>query len=122
MYTATDTRQPVITIRIAREEDLPALRLVAARDSARLPETPLLVGLVGGEYVAAMSATSGEVVADPFRRTAELVTMLDVRRRQLHGPPQPRGRGWLRALRGYRARGGLAPQPAGGVTTLSRDG
>jgi hypothetical protein len=68
-----------IRIRVARETDLAAVTRVAGRDSHRPPAWPILVAEVGAEIRAAISLTDGEVVADPFHRTAELVEMLRIR-------------------------------------------
>jgi hypothetical protein len=69
------TSEPV-TIRHAASSDLPALRRVAERDSARLIERPAVVAMTGGEVRAALSLSDGSVIADPFHATAELVEML----------------------------------------------
>jgi hypothetical protein len=41
------------------------------------------VAELGGEAVAAMSLTSGAIVADPFRRTGDAAEMLRLRAAQL---------------------------------------
>src|SRR3954449_5479677 len=87
-----------IVIRAARAEDVPNLRALAERDTRPLPDGELLVALVGDEPRAAISLASGEVVADPFHRTEELVRMLTLRLSQVQRElPSPR-RG-LRRLR-----------------------
>jgi hypothetical protein len=65
-----------LTIRFATETDEPAVIRVAALDSAPVPAGLLLLAEERGELRAALSATDGRVVADPFRRTAHLVEML----------------------------------------------
>ena len=65
-----------ISIRIARQDDYADLWRVATLDSALVHEGPLLVAESDGEIVAALSLTNGGVIADPFRRTAELVDLL----------------------------------------------
>lgn len=67
-----------LTIRRSRTSDAPAVRRVAARDSAAVPSEPLLVAAVGGEIRAAMSLADGAVVADPFYPSADLVAVLRV--------------------------------------------
>ena len=69
------TDQP-LTLRVARPDDLPAVRRLAQLDSSRPPSGPVLLAEVGSEPVAALSVDSGSVVADPFRRTADVVAML----------------------------------------------
>ncbi len=89
---------PSVTIRLTRPTDTDEIRRVAERDSRPIPEGELLLAIAGGEIRAAMSLGSGEVVADPFHHTAELVRMLTVRRAQmLRGTPRRLRR--LRRLR-----------------------
>ena len=76
---------PSITIRLAAEGEEAALERLAALDSRRLPEAPLLVALVGSEARAAISLTGGEAIADPFKPTEELVSMLRIRLEELRG-------------------------------------
>lgn len=72
-----------ILIRRATAADAPAVRRLAALDSARVPRGEVLLAEVGGEPLAAISLADDRVVADPFRRTAELAALLRVRARQL---------------------------------------
>jgi hypothetical protein len=89
---------PSVTIRLTRPTDTDEIRRVADRDSRPVPKGELLVAIVGGEIRAAMSLSGGEVIADPFHHTAELVRMLTVRRTQmLRGTPGRRS--LLRRLR-----------------------
>ncbi|MDQ4049315.1 MAG: hypothetical protein M3131_08060 [Actinomycetota bacterium] len=67
-----------ITIRTARGEDAPAIARLAALDEAPVPHGTALLGFVDGELAAARSLERSETVADPFRRTAELVDLLDL--------------------------------------------
>jgi hypothetical protein len=73
------TTNPEIRIRVAREDDLAEVTRVAGRDTSLPPAWPILVAEVGSDIRAAISLTDGEVVADPFHRTAELVEMLRIR-------------------------------------------
>lgn len=68
-----------IRIRLAQEDDLAAVVRVAGRDASQPPAWPILVAEVGADIRAAISLTDGEVVADPFHRTTELVEMLRIR-------------------------------------------
>src|SRR4051794_33159831 len=88
-----------ISIRPAGCDDYVALWSIAALDSSTLPAEPLLVADEGGTIVAAISLATGEVVADPFRRTAGAVALLPLR---ASPPPAaaPRPRGLLDRLRG----------------------
>jgi hypothetical protein len=113
MYHIRESRREMdeaaIVIRRAREADRGALRRVAQRDTAPVPEGELLVAVDRGELRAAISVESLEAIADPFHRTAELVRMLSLRVAQPRGR-SARGRfGRLRRVRGA----GSAPQPPG---------
>jgi hypothetical protein len=68
-----------ITIRTSRSADAPELERLAALDSQRLPAGELLVAEVGDEIVAAYAPETSRSIADPFRRTADLVDMLKLR-------------------------------------------
>jgi hypothetical protein len=83
-----------ITVRFAYPDDTAALRRLATLDSKPVPAGPLLVAEVAGELWAAVSVTNeGPPIADPFRYTAELVTLLRERAHRLargpHRPPAP---------------------------------
>ena len=75
--------------RMAVDEDEPNLRRVAALDSQAPLVGPVLMGEINGVPAAAISLTSGRVVADPFRHTAELVAMLRLRAEALVGARRP---------------------------------
>jgi hypothetical protein len=91
-----------IVIRPAGAADEDTVRRVAQRDSRAVPEGELLIAAVGGEVRAAISLSTGEVIADPFQRTEELVRVLALRRAQLgHEVRRPnRGLGRLRLASG----------------------
>jgi hypothetical protein len=65
-----------VTLRIAGSADGAALRRLSQLDSRALPAGPHLVAEREGRIDAALSLHSGETVADPFRRTAELCELL----------------------------------------------
>jgi hypothetical protein len=83
------TGEPV-TVRLAVAADGPQLQRLAELDSACVPAQPLLIGERAGRAVAALSLAGGEVVADPFTPTADVVALLRLRARQLRGG-SPRG-------------------------------
>jgi hypothetical protein len=87
-----------ITIRLTDPTDVDELRRVAQRDSRTVPEGEVLIAIDEGEIRAAISLRSGEVIADPFHRTDELVRMLAMRRAQMLRAIPRRRRG-LRRLR-----------------------
>jgi hypothetical protein len=74
---------PTVVIRAARGSDGPALRRLAELDSRPVPAGDLLVAETGEEVVAALSMSTGARVADPFRRTADVVDLLAYRARGL---------------------------------------
>ena len=77
-----ETTAPTIAIRLATNEDNSTLRRLAALDSAPAPHGPVLVADVDGEIVAARSLTKPRSIADPFRRTADIRELLELRARQ----------------------------------------
>jgi hypothetical protein len=91
-----------VTIRRSSDSDVRQLREVAELDNRRLPSPPFLVAEVRGEIVAALSIESGITVANPFRETADLVTLLRLRADQLAYTICP-GRTGLRRFRIVRA-------------------
>jgi hypothetical protein len=74
-----------ITIRDARVDDAEALRRLAQRDSASVPDGRLLVAIADGELRAAVSIADGEGIADPFHPSAGLARLLCERAAQLRG-------------------------------------
>jgi hypothetical protein len=74
---------PNISIRSANTDDHRALWQLAALDDRPLPRGPFVVAEVDGEVIAAVSRNTGEAVADPFRRTAQAVSLLQLRATQL---------------------------------------
>jgi hypothetical protein len=67
--------QPV-ALRLAACTDLDALERLAELDSRPLPPAPHLIAERDGTICAALSLATHEIVADPFRRTAELCELL----------------------------------------------
>jgi hypothetical protein len=67
-----------VTIREADASDAPALRRLAELDSGRVPAQPMLIAEVGGSIRAAVSMSSGDVIADPFHPTQEVVEMMKI--------------------------------------------
>ena len=97
-YKASTQAQESITIRLSQPGDEAALRRLAGRDSAALPDGPKLVALVGDELRAAVSIAGGEAIADPFHPTAALVRMLTARAAQLGASAGADGGGFGRLL------------------------
>ena len=65
-----------VTIRTARATDDDALRQLAELDSGQAPSRRVLVAEVEGELVAALPVAGGPAIADPFRSTSALVSLL----------------------------------------------
>ena len=93
-----NSRNPAetLTIRLAVPADAARLGRLAQLDSAPAPKSvPMLVAEVGGDLCVAVPLDGGPAIADPFRRTAELVAMLVERSRQLEAPRPAARRGRL---------------------------
>ena len=99
-----------ITIRRLGPGDEAAIERLIELDSGRRPEGDLMGVEVEGRLLVASSVETGESVADPFSRTAELRALLDVRIAQMKGK-----RAHQRKRLGRRAhsRGALAGSPPG---------
>ena len=69
---------PTISIRATTPADGPVLARLAALDSAPIPFGAVLLAEVDGEPRAALNVRDGRVIADPFTRTSELVSLLRV--------------------------------------------
>jgi hypothetical protein len=65
-----------VTLRLADDADIRALEHVAQLDSCPLPPGPHLVAERDRRVEAAISLATGELIADPFRRTTELCDLL----------------------------------------------
>jgi hypothetical protein len=85
-----------VLIRGARLGDGPALARLAALDSSSVPPGELVVAEAGDDLVAALGLGGGAAIADPFRRTAEIVALLRLRAGQL---APARGGGGVRSGR-----------------------
>jgi len=70
-----------LTIRFAAADD--DLERLAQLDSSHVPAAPQLVAEADGRVIAAVSTRDGHVIADPFTRSAEAVSLLRRRERQL---------------------------------------
>jgi hypothetical protein len=73
------TTAPSVLIRAARGSDGAALERLAALDSSSLPAGELLVAEADGEVLAALEPATGRHIANPFRRTADIVALLRLR-------------------------------------------
>jgi hypothetical protein len=98
-----------ITIRRLGPGDETAVERLVELESGRRPEGELMGVEIEGRLLVAASVETGESVADPFSRTAELKTLLEIRIGQMKGKP----RGGKRHRRRARSRGALAGSPPG---------
>lgn len=89
-----------LTIRRADAGDALALGRLAQLDSGLYSGTPALIAEAGGHIIAALPLDGSRPFADPFRRTAQAVAMLKLRRDQLGNPGALRA---VRRRRRYRA-------------------
>lgn len=111
-----------VTIRRLGGDDETEVSKLAERDSAHRPAGELLGAEVDGRLMAAISLAGGDVIADPFHPTRELVDVLRLRARQLDGRHRRRGRRLVAWLRGGR-HASIAPAPPGSggrLLTLSQ--
>jgi hypothetical protein len=74
-----------ITVRFATPDDARDLECLAALDSGSVPTGPALVAEVDGQLAAALPLRRGRALADPFRATAGLIRLLELREAQLRG-------------------------------------
>jgi hypothetical protein len=110
-HCPTATQTDGISIRRLGRDDLAEVERLAQLDSRRPPEGALLGVEIEGRLVAAISLATGESIADPFSRTAELRALLELRAAQLRRRESRRGR--LLQLPGPKARAALAGSPPG---------
>lgn len=114
--TPHDTHVPTasVTIRRLSERDRDQIDRLAEVDSkpAELA-APVLGAEVEGRLLAAISVPTGTVVADPFSRTAEIRSLLELRAAQLRRRDGTQYRRGLRTAFPRRSRGTLAGSPPG---------
>jgi hypothetical protein len=90
-------QNPTVALRIASDDDAPAVRRLAALDDSPPLKGKVLLALVDDEAVAAASLSDGRVVANPFVPTSDTVTLLSMRASQLSERPARRRLPRLRA-------------------------
>jgi hypothetical protein len=72
-----------VAVRQAAADDEQRVRELAILDARKLPAGPYLVAELDGETIAALSLSTGDVVSDPFRRTADAADLLRMRADQI---------------------------------------
>jgi hypothetical protein len=95
-----------LKFRDATDDDNTALFRLARLDSqSRPPSGRAIVAVDGGELIAAISVDNGATIADPFKATAPVVALLQLRAE--HARPRSQ-RTTLLSMRRLRARGATA--------------
>jgi hypothetical protein len=75
-----DAPENVVTLRLAVAiQDDEVIGRPAALDDSGIPAAPVLLAVVDGEPLAALSLTDRRAISDPFHRTAHLVDLLRAR-------------------------------------------
>jgi hypothetical protein len=72
-----------VQLRLCTVEDDDALGELAVLAERPLPFGRLVLALVDGRIVAALPLAGGEPITDPFKRTAHLIPLLELRAKQL---------------------------------------
>ena len=80
-----------VVLRLCRVCEEHVLERLARFDGRPTPRGPHVIAEVDGQVVAALPLGPGEPLADPFRPTAHLMPLLELRARQLTGD-RPRRR------------------------------
>jgi hypothetical protein len=79
----TSAIAPTFGLRLAGTDDAKVVRTLAALDDAPMLDGPVLLAVLDGEEVAALSLRNGRVVANPFVLTGEAIALLRLRAEQL---------------------------------------
>ena len=99
---ALQIEQPIaIELRLLGADERQLARRLAALDDAPELDGEVLVALVGGRAVAALSLADRRVVADPFVPNTEPVALLQLRAAQLSVAGRRRARRVLRPRLAY---------------------
>jgi hypothetical protein len=72
-----------VALRPAHADEAQLVNQLAELDDAPTLEGQVLLALIDGEAVAALSLRDGRVVANPFRRTQDAIALLRVRAKHL---------------------------------------
>jgi sensor domain CHASE-containing protein len=84
--------EQIVSLRLAHSEDDHDVSRLVQLDNARALAAPVMLAVVDGEAVAALSLSDGRVVANPFVPTEQAVTLLRLRATQLSGERHHRWR------------------------------
>ena len=97
-------RQPTkesVLLRLTTINDGDAIERLAALEGMVEPDCRCVVAEIDGTVVAALPLRGGTIMADPFRPTAHLVPLLELRAKQLTAPPHHRRTGLRRLVRAF---------------------
>jgi hypothetical protein len=75
-----------VVLRLCRVDDDPALELLAVLSGGKVAAGRYVLAEVNGTIVAGRPLEGGEVISDPFRNTAHLLPLLELRADQLTRP------------------------------------
>jgi hypothetical protein len=89
-----------LTVRAACQRDAEAVRLLAALEGVTMPSGPMLVAEVGDDVLAALPLDGGRALADPFRPSAHMVELLELRARQVRAEADEAQHSWFPRIRG----------------------
>jgi hypothetical protein len=88
-----------VELRLARGDEAGAVRRLADLDDAQDLDGQVLLAVVEGEAIAALSLADRRVVANPFVRTQHAVTLLRMRADHLMGVRRRRRGRWIPRVR-----------------------
>lgn len=92
----TETRNSTLALRRAAPDETDVVRRIADLDDAPTLDGDVLLALIDGEPVAALSLSTGRTVADPFVPTAEALALLRLRASHVSSRGRARRRRWVR--------------------------
>ena len=93
-------KEPVL-LRLTTVSDSDAIERLALLEGMPEPDSRCVVAEIDGKVVAALPLRGGKVLADPFRPTAHLIPLLELRAKQLVGPAPRRRSGFGRLVRAF---------------------
>jgi hypothetical protein len=99
-HEASASSAEQVVLRLCSVHDDEALDRLAALEGRKVASGRHVVAEVDGTLVASLPLASGPLLADPFRHTAHLVSLLELRAKQLQGTGR-RTLGVRSAVRGW---------------------
>ena len=88
-----------VSLRLCRAHDDPALERLAQLEGTRIRSGRYVIAEVNGTIVAAQPLDGGAPIADPFRKTAQVLPLLRLRVEQLAQPNGRHARWYVLSLR-----------------------